>query len=161
MRPRSWQVRHERVVVACHASDATALERRAFVVVLVLASAVGLGSWVGLGRPDAEGARALPGVVRARVAEADGPTAEALRRKLGIGPALPPEAAESAGTPDDDRPPTPLERDPSLLPDRREPWRSLNTSASASEHRLVRGAMRACDAMEIVGRRTEATCSVL
>jgi peptidoglycan/xylan/chitin deacetylase (PgdA/CDA1 family) len=90
---------------------------------VILLGAVGLGSWVGLGRPDAASVRGLPEQVRAKVASADGPTADAIRRKLGIEPPS--------------LPPSPLERDPSLLPDTREPWRALNTAASVQKAWMV------------------------
>lgn len=116
--------------------------RSGLAVVVILASALGFGSWIGLGRPDVASARRAPEYVRAKVASADGPTADAIRRKLGIDPesgshdpSVPPGAQAEAPPPS--LPPSPLERDPSLLPDKREPWRALNTAASVQKAWMV------------------------
>ncbi len=114
--------------------------RRGLGKALLLAVSIALGSWVGLGRPSAEQARALPAEVGARAAaiREKPPTLDDVKAALGL-PAAPPAstpAPSTAGAPSE-LPPSPLEKDPSLLPDRGASWRALNPEASVQRAWMV------------------------
>lgn len=109
--------------------------RRAPFALVILVSALGLGSWLGLGRPSAEEARDLPATLAARARS--GNLGATLPFRIGQGPA-PAERTEKTPEPaTGELPPSPLERDPSLLPDKRDAWRALNDGASVQRAWMV------------------------
>ena len=102
---------------------------------MILTVALGLGSWVGLGRPSADQARDLPGTLAARIRA--GNLGATLPFRIGQGPAPAEHAEKAPEGPTGELPPSPLERDPSLLPGKREAWRTLNDAASIQRAWMV------------------------